>query len=101
MAHSTSSRGAMPLNATNIGLARRGAGWSLNQLAERAGMSSSHLSRSLAGDNWVSPDIIRKLRAAFGNRIEWEEMIDWDQVPAEPVGDTDDTALAAADNGGQ
>ena len=90
----------MPLNATNIHLARRGAGWSLNQLAERAGMSSSHLSRALAGDNWVSPDIIRKLRGAFGNRIEWEEMIDWTQVPAEPVGDDDQTALAAADNGG-
>lgn len=90
----------MPLNATNIHLARRGAGWSLNQLAERAGVSSSHLSRSLRGEDWVSPDIVRKLRAAFGNRIEWEEMIDWTQVPTESVGGDDQTALAAADNGG-
>jgi transcriptional regulator with XRE-family HTH domain len=98
MTRPASSRGALPLHAKNIRFAMRIRDWSLGDLAVRSGVSKSHLSRSLEGDNLASPDVVRKIRTAFEDRITWDEMIDWDAVLAEPVGG--DTENAAAEVGG-
>jgi transcriptional regulator with XRE-family HTH domain len=79
--------GPIKVNTVNLSLARRAAGFSQRDLADRAGISTAHVSRILAGINGVTPQVMSRILAAFGNRITFEELRAMQEAPpGEPNG---------------
>lgn len=67
--------GSIKVNTVNLDLARRAAGLSQRQLADKAGLSPGHISRILSGESDVTPEAMQKLLAVFGNRITFAEFL--------------------------
>lgn len=73
--HIPQAHAGMKLNTELIDFALRIRGWSRNDLARKTGYSTGHISRTMAGTDGASAAFVKKIRAAFDNRIEWDEVV--------------------------
>jgi transcriptional regulator with XRE-family HTH domain len=79
------------LNVPVIRFAMRIAGWSQAELARRVEIHESWMSRALHGEP-VSEDVARRVVAAFGGRLQLEEVVLIEGFSPElPPGVQDDT----------
>lgn len=81
--------GYIKVNRANLDLARRAAGLSQRQLADRARISAGHISRILAGTSDVTPEVMDQLLAVFGNRITFGELRSTEESQRAPSGSPD------------
>lgn len=60
------------MNADELEAARRRRGWSVRELAKRAGVSYSLVSKLETGERQISPAVLKSLEAALAGLDEWE-----------------------------
>ena len=60
--------------STTIRMARKKKGLSISELADRAGVSASSISRVERRQANLSPIVAMKISSLFGGRLEWQEL---------------------------
>ena len=70
--------GSVPLHADRLRLALRAAGMSQNALADKVGVSASHISKALDGRVRVSAEVYGRILAAFPGPMQWTDFLGTD-----------------------
>ena len=74
--------GPILIAAERLDFARRAAGLTQRELAERAEVSPGHMSRILRGQSGVWPDTMARILLVFGNRITFGELCEKQEGPS-------------------
>lgn len=75
--------GPIKVDAAALDFARRAAGWTQRELADRAGVSTGHISRIIRGEGGIGVAGMAGILRAFGNRLSLDELCVMQQAPSD------------------